>query len=106
MKYGKGEQHDPYRVDNETCQNETCKFHGMSRYARTYSTGILDSERIILTDNLYISIRHAPYHNETSVYKLDVVVLSDEVILPRALKLDLSNIDRVIDKIRTLLIFS
>src|ERR1700722_8338074 len=106
MTYKEGQRHGLSRLDEEFCQNKTCKFHDMPRYARTYDIGILSSERIILTDTMYVSIRHQPILNKTSIYKLDIVALSNEVILPRALKLDLSDISTVIDKIKILLMFS
>jgi hypothetical protein len=76
----------------------------MSRYSRTDSEGVLAVERIILTDDLYICIEHL--QNRTTISKLDIIVIDDHVVIPRALKLNLKNYQQTLNKINLLLLFS
>lgn len=95
----------PLENGNECCANSaSCEFHGISRYVRFNRDGILAREFLVLTDTICVHINHV--HDRTIISRLDIIAISDHVILPRALKLDLSDIPRVIDKIQTLLIFS
>lgn len=90
--------------NNERCGNQRCWYYKMSRYVRFNRDGIPAQEFLVLTDTICVHINHV--HDRTIISRLDIVAISDHVILPRALKLDLSDIPRVIDKIQTLLIFS
>ena len=87
-----------------SCQNEACNFHKMPRYSLTYSDGILAVERIILSDDIYLLIEHL--RDRTTISKLDIIVIDREIILPCALKLDLKNIQKVLNKIQILILFS
>lgn len=90
---------------NERCANKECRCHGMSRYIRyNNSIGDLVGEIIILTDTMYVTVDYE--EDTTTVSKLDIVVISDHIKLPRALRLDLKNYQAALDKIKTLLIFS
>lgn len=91
--------------NNERCANKECQYHKMPRYIRyNNSIGDLVGEKIILTDTMYIVVDHE--EDTTTISKLDIVILSNHVRLPRALQLDLKNYQVALDKIKTLLIFS
>jgi hypothetical protein len=90
---------------NERCDlNESCWYHKMPRYVRIQRHGILAEEHLVLTETIYLVINHR--NDTTTISKLDVIALSDPVLIRKALKLDLSDIDKVVDKIKTLLMFS
>lgn len=91
--------------NNEKCANTECWYHKMPRYVRyNNSIGDLVGEKIILTDTMYIVVDYE--ENITTVSKLDIAIVSDHVKLPRAIKLDLKNLEAALDKIKLLLIFS
>lgn len=96
--------HEGPTLDDWVCSNEPCRFHKMARYSCTYHHGVLAVERIILTDTIYILVEHL--RNTTTISRLDVVAIDNHVKLPRAYQLDLKNYQAVVDKIKTLLIFS
>lgn len=96
--------HEGPTLDDYVCHQEPCQYHKMARYSCTYHHGVMAVERIILTDTIYILVEHL--QNTTTISKLDIVAISDHVKLPRAFKLDLKNYQAVLDKIKTLLIFS
>jgi hypothetical protein len=87
-----------------SCQNEVCNFHKMPRYSITYSEGILAVERIILSDSIYILIEHL--RNRTTISKLEVVLISDHVIIQSIININLKDPQKAIDKVKTLLLFS
>lgn len=90
---------------NERCANKECQYHGMSRYIRyNNSIGDLVGELIILTDTIYVAVDYE--EDTTTISKLDIVVISNHIRLPRALQLDLKNYQTALDKIKTLLTFS
>lgn len=89
---------------NERCDNSACYIHKMPRYVRIYDNDLCVQEHVVLTDTIYLHINHRA--NSTVISKLDIITISDHVKISHALKLDFSNIDKVVDKIKTLLIFS
>lgn len=91
-------------LSDYSCQNEVCNFHKMPRYSRTDRDGVLAVERIVLADDIYILIEHL--RNQTTISKLDIITIDDHVVINHILKLDLKNLPRTIDKVKTLLLFS
>jgi hypothetical protein len=96
--------HEGPTLDDYVCHDESCQFHKMARYSCTYHSGMLAVERIILVDDIYILVEWLL--NKTTISKLDVVAISDHVVIHKALKFDLENLAKTIDKVRTWLIFS
>lgn len=91
-------------LSDYSCQNEVCWLHKMPRYSRTDIDGTLGIERIVLSDDIYILIEH--YLGQTTIFKLNIVIIDDGVIIQHPLKLDLKNLPRTLDKVKTLLLFS
>ena len=89
---------------NERCDAAQCHYHGIPRYVRINDNGFCAQEHIVLTDSIYLHINHKA--NSTVISKLDIITIGDHVRLPHALKLDLSNIAKVVDKIKILITFS
>jgi hypothetical protein len=87
-----------------SCQNESCRIHKMPRYSYTDSEGVLATERIILSDSIYILIEHL--RNRTTISKLEVVLISDHVIIQSIININLKDPQKAIDKVKTLLLFS
>lgn len=98
------EFHEGPTLDDYVCQNDACQYHQMARYSCTYWDGILAVERIILTDNIYILVEYR--QNKTTISKLDIVAIDDHIIINKAMKLDFTNIPKLVDKIKILIMLS
>lgn len=92
--------HTTYGCDAACCVNDD-----MPRYQITYSnypTALI--ARTIMLDKHYVQI---DYQNDrTTVSVLEVCVLIDRVILPKALDINIKDMIGFSEKIRTLMVFS
>jgi hypothetical protein len=86
------------------CGNFECQFHKMPRYIRSCDEqGDVEWEKIIVPP-YYVAIDYES--NQTTIYRLEVCIISDPVKLPRALKLNLLNYQETLDKLKLMVILS
>jgi hypothetical protein len=84
---------------------ENCLVDDMSKYIvsyKNYPTSLFT--RTFIIDNYHISINYE--YDTTTVSKLEYCFLTNQIIIPRAVAIDTKNPYSVLDKIKTLLIFS
>lgn len=87
------------------CRNNNCCLDDMTRYNLKVQN---DEQKhhlsLILGDDLYIQIYYDK--NKTTIHKLIGSILTNKITLNKIIEPDFENLNKTIDKFKTLLLFS
>ena len=91
--------------DNYYCGDGECSIDDMARYHITYQSFNPDpiSCAFALND-YYINVDYQ--NNTTTLSKLHIVILLDSITVEKAIHFDMTDLPGVLEKVKTLLLFS
>jgi hypothetical protein len=87
------------------CANEACANDDMPRYIAEYNnypTYLIS--RALMIDKYHILINYP--NNKTTISVLEACILLDPVVIPKALYINLKDPYSIINKLKTLMLFS
>jgi hypothetical protein len=87
------------------CNNGDCSIDDMARYQITYQSS--DPNPIscaFALDDYYVNVNYR--NNTTTLSKLYVVILLDSITVEKAIHFDMTDLPGVLEKVKTLLLFS
>lgn len=90
-------------VTHYVCENADCEYHSQSRYAESWSEDKIVTQ-IFMLDKFYIKVDFE--ENTTTISELDVIILLNTVIIPRAQIFNVKNYQASLDKLKLMLTFS
>lgn len=88
-----------------SCRSKSCFMDDVSSYTISYfNYPTRLNARSFRLDKYYIQINYD--QNWTTVSKIEVCVLFGSITVQRALELDFKNTDKLLEKVKTLILFS
>lgn len=89
---------------NYMCDNDICKTEEMPRYTITYNHNNQLIGQTLMLGQYYIQIDYQ--RKTTTISTLYIIILKDSITINHVLPVDLNNLNILLNKIKTIMVFS